>query len=258
MSPSSAPQAMKTVQMRLEQFFSDFDHEHKSGGFGHIRAADENDKARARWGVVHVDHLVNKINDVEFGLLMGYMLKKPVEVVFLQGAKPLEKNKEMFEKFLTLLRRKTIWSINLGELRFSSEQLEQLEEALEDSWVTHMFYECTVAGPWKVSRAGCTPSCTLSRLFLQVSRALGLFPQDVYRAIIRDNRSKHSKWRLGSDHAGNHMLLQSVKNWFNPINHSQNKVWAQRNGCVDTNLLLSLSPVAHSPYLAIAAKAGSM
>jgi hypothetical protein len=70
-------------------------------------------------------------------------------VVFLQGAKPLEK-KDMFEQLLRMLRRKTIWSINLGELRFSWDQLEQLEEALKDSFVTHMFYECTVAGPWKV------------------------------------------------------------------------------------------------------------
>ena len=55
-----------------------------------------------------------------------------------------------FEQLLSLLQRKTIWSINLGELRFSWEQLEQLEEALKDSYVTHMFYECTVAGPFKV------------------------------------------------------------------------------------------------------------
>jgi hypothetical protein len=65
-----------------------------------------------------------------------------------------------------------------------------------------MFCECTVVGPWK----------------------------NVFRAIIRNNRVKHEMWKLGEDHAANHIILRSVvKNWFNPVNHSCNKVWAERN-----------------------------
>jgi hypothetical protein len=36
-----------------------------------------------------------------------------------------------------------------GELRFSEAQCKRLGEALKASGVTHMFYECTVAGHWK-------------------------------------------------------------------------------------------------------------
>ena len=39
-------------------------------------------------------------------------------------------------------------------------------------------------------------------------------------------------WRLGDDHIGNHMILQSVKCWYNAVNHTVNKVWVQRNRCV--------------------------
>ena len=45
------------------------------------------------------------------------------------------------------------------------------------------FYECTVAGGWK----------------------------DKYRAIIRDNRAKHSRWRLGPSCAQNRLVLAALE-----------------------------------------------
>ena len=81
-----------------------------------------------------------------------------------------------------------VWSINLGELRFSEEQCSKLADALRLSGVTHMFYECTVAGDWK----------------------------DTFRNIIRNNRAKHGFWRLGPDAEQNRVVLAAVKSWCLP------------------------------------------
>ena len=93
-------------------------------------------------------------------------LKMPVQVAFLQGMVPLQHD-DLFPRLLDLIAQCPVWSLNLGELRFSEEQCQELSKSLRRSGVTHMFYECTVAGQWK----------------------------DVYRSIIRDNRSKHGRWR---------------------------------------------------------------
>lgn len=93
-----------------------------------------------------------------------------------------------------------VWSINLGELRFSEAQCELLAATLRDSWITHMFYECTVAGQWK----------------------------DVFRSIIRVNRAKHGFYRLGPDAEQNRVVHAAVKSWFGPTSHSCNKQWTQR------------------------------
>ena len=81
--------------------------------------------------------------------------------------------------------RLAVWSINLGEIRFSEEQCSRLADALRLSGVTHMFYECTVAGDWK----------------------------ETFRAIIRNNRAKHGFWRLGPDAEQNRVVLAAVKSW---------------------------------------------
>ena len=63
------------------------------------------------------------------------------------------------------------------------------------------FYECTVAGGWK----------------------------EKFRGIIRDNRAKHARWRLGPSCSQNRLVLAAVKNWFAPTSHEINKQWAGRN-----------------------------
>jgi hypothetical protein len=102
----------------------------------------------------------------------------------------------------------------------------------------HRFYECTVAGQWK----------------------------ETYRKIIRDNRDKHARWRLGPSCSQNRcaarahhpafspalppgqtpglssrpgsarsLVLAAVKNWFCPTSHDINKQWAGRNRAGWTN-----------------------
>jgi len=92
--------------------------------------------------VLHSDELINKkdANQVEHLLNELLFHDAPVQVIFLQGAVPLQ-TPRLFTKFCELLRRLPIWSINLGELNFSSEQCEMLEEVLHESLITHMFYE---------------------------------------------------------------------------------------------------------------------
>ena len=70
------------------------------------------------------------------------------QVAFLQGMVPLQDD-ALFPRLVDLLSVCPVWSLNLGELRFSESQCSKLADALRTSGVTHLFYECTVAGQWK-------------------------------------------------------------------------------------------------------------
>ena len=141
---------------------------------------------QSRQAVMHLDLLINKKDPLEVRYLMHHVLaqRMPVQVAFLQGAVPLQHD-DLFPRLLDLLERCPVWSLNIGELRFSEQQCARLAEALKTSGVTHLFYECTVAGQWK----------------------------DVYRGTIRANRGKHGLWRFGPDAEQNHVVLAAVKNW---------------------------------------------
>ena len=158
---------------------------------------------QSREPVLHIDEVLNNKKDVhQVRLLFQRLLeeKVPVQVCFLQGAIPLQGD-AAFAQLMRLLHECSVWSINLGELRFSEAQCAKLAETLKKSGVTHMFYECTVAGQWK----------------------------ETYRSTIRDNRWKHGLWRFGPDEEQNDVVRQSVKNWFNPENHQCNKDWSARH-----------------------------
>ena len=154
-----------------------------------------------RPSVLHADEIINKKDQTQVRYLLLELLRQkvPVQVAFLQGAVPLQ-TESIFPRLLQLLTTCPLWSINLGELRFSEEQCEKLAEALRQSGVTHMFYECTVAGQWK----------------------------EEFRSIIRANRAKHALWRLGPDVEQNRVVLSAVKSWFAPLSHSVNKQWVTR------------------------------
>lgn len=78
--------------------------------------------------------------------------------------------------------------------------MRSLADTLRLSGVTHLFYECTVAGQWK----------------------------ETYRAIIRNNRAKHALWRFGPDAEQNRVILAAVKNWYCPTSHKVNKQFCSR------------------------------
>ena len=164
---------------------------------------------QARPGVLHLDEIINKKDPMQVGRLVNELMKHqiPIQVAFLQGAIPLQTT-AIFPRLLEFLLTCPVWSVNLGELRFSEEQCSKLAECLRKSGVTHMFYECTVAGGWK----------------------------ETYRGIIRDNRQKHARWRLGPVCSQNQLVLAAVKNWFAPTSHDVNKQWAQRNRSGWTNV----------------------
>ena len=157
---------------------------------------------QSRPSVMHVDVLINKKDPQQVGFLLRQLLslKVPVQVAFLQGTVPLQ-NDDLFTLLLEFLSACPVWSVNLGELRFSEVQCRRLSETLKTSGVTHMFYECTVAGTWK----------------------------DIYRAIVRANRSKHGRWRFSPDCKQNQTVSAAVKSWFCPFSHGVNKQWAARN-----------------------------
>lgn len=101
-----------------------------------------------RQPVLHSDELIDKKDVRHVEMLLEELLRHqlPVQVVFLQGAVPLQLPR-LFARLCELLLTLPIWSINLGELRFSADQCEELEKTLKRSLVTHMFYECARPPP---------------------------------------------------------------------------------------------------------------
>ena len=156
---------------------------------------------QARPAVLHIDELINKKEPVQVRYLLQQVLKQrtPIQVAFLQGVIPLQSD-DLFPRLLDFLLRCPVWSVNLGELRFSEEQCVKLAAALREGGVTHMFYECTVAGSWK----------------------------ETFRTTIRDNRAKHGFYRLGPDAEQNRVVLAAIKSWYVPTSHVVNKRWAMQ------------------------------
>ena len=116
----------------------------------------------ARPSVLHVDELINKKDPVQVRYLLTKLTeqKTPIQVpmpidgparraslglrrvslwqvAFFQGTVPLESD-ILFPRLLHFLEHCPVWSINLGELRFSEEQCTKLAETLKLSGVTHM------------------------------------------------------------------------------------------------------------------------
>lgn len=149
--------------------------------------------------VLHLDGLVNKLDAGELAYLFDQISAHgtAVQVAYVQGAVAFEG--EAFEHLLRFVRQGDVWAMNLGEVFFNRDKLEQLEQALKESSVTHLFYEDV--GEWKES----------------------------FRNIIRDNRKKHQRWVFSADRAQNAVITMVNKCWFNPINHSCNKEWMERH-----------------------------
>ena len=115
---------------------------------------------QSREPVLHVDEVLNNKKGVhQVRLLFQRLLeeKVPVQVCFLQERDPLPGRRSV--RAADAAARCSVWSINLGGLLLLRARAETRRDA-QGSGVTHMFYECTVAGQWK----------------------------ETYRSTIRDNR----------------------------------------------------------------------
>ena len=139
-------------------------------------------------------NVIRKEEEFDVAIFLEHVLNNPhVEIIYLHGATPLEADR-MFEKLMQVLLKPNVWSINLGELKFSASQLKRLQNAVAQSSVTHMFYECD-----------------------------GTQLKDDLRDITRANRTKHSRWKYGDDHTHNKVVQDLDKNWFNPHSHTCNQ-----------------------------------
>ena len=78
---------------------------------------------QTRPAVLHADELINKKDQLQVRFLMYQMIKHkmPVQVAFFQGMLPLQHD-DLFPRLLDVLTICPVWSVNLGELRFSEEQ----------------------------------------------------------------------------------------------------------------------------------------
>ena len=118
-----------------------------SGGWcGHINAKILPSTAKkvqsflqTRPSVLHLDELINKKDAEQVRFVLQALLDHgtPIQVAFLQGAVPLQ-SPALFAKLEEFLCACPVWSLNLGELRFSDEQCRALGKTLERTGVTHM------------------------------------------------------------------------------------------------------------------------
>ena len=86
---------------------------------------------QGRPGVLHLDEIINKKDPMQVRRLMDELMKHqiPIQVAFLQGAIPLQTT-AIFPRLLEFLLTCPVWSVNLGELRFSEVQCKELADTL--------------------------------------------------------------------------------------------------------------------------------
>uniref|UniRef100_A0A7S3K128 Uncharacterized protein n=1 Tax=Aureoumbra lagunensis TaxID=44058 RepID=A0A7S3K128_9STRA len=123
-----------------------------------------------------------------------------------------------------------LWSLNIGEIRFSSQQLIRLADSLAESEITHMFYECNnlFASAFSPQAQFQSPAALEAARNARKGRDGW---KDTFRNIIRTNRKKHDLY-LFKDHRPkqNAIIHQAVKNWFCPWGHKENKQWLAKHG----------------------------
>ena len=146
-------------------------------------------------------NVIRKEEEFDVAIFLEHVLNNPhVEIIYLHGATPLEADR-MFEKLMQVLLKPNVWSINLGELKFSASKLKRLQNAVAQSSVTHMFYECD-----------------------------GTQLKTDLMSAIRENRKKHTMWKYSGDDTHNKAVEAVHKNWWNPCNHPCNKEHGFRSG----------------------------
>jgi hypothetical protein len=155
-------------------------------------------KALGRAKVLHIS--VDKTDRAVVNQLLLEMTKNQITESAYLHATPLA-DPEIFEVFVNMLQQTNgrLSFLNIGEIRFKRKQLKRLKAALRNSTVTHMFYECAYCGPEdKVE----------------------------LRSIVNANRQKHKRWiytKAGGE-GDDAVIKEMEKCWFNPSNHSINKL----------------------------------
>lgn len=212
--------ARREIEIDEEILFDYGSERMRVGGGSRVGAWLESAPAVLRLGELVAKEDAAAVRALFEGVLAG-SARGTLQVAFLHGATPLQ-HAEDFPLLGRLLREASIWSVNLGEIRFSDEQCESLAESLRHSQVTHMFYECAYAGEWKTE----------------------------FKQILTENRRKHDRWKLSDDATQNAVIFAAVKNWFNPVRHSVNKAWIERHSAM-------LSDIHTKELASVEAEAGA-
>lgn len=136
---------------------------------------------------MHNHMQINKQTQCElFNLMTRMCTLRCVQVAYMQGATQLTECEYLFGLLCKIIANGVLWSINLGEIKFSPHQYSQLLQAIGCSEVTHMFLECVYLPP---------------RM------------KDHFRAALRTNRTKHSMWKLSGDTKQDSIIKSVHKNW---------------------------------------------
>jgi hypothetical protein len=95
----------------------------------------------------------------------------------------------------------------MGEMQLPSNRQDEPLDVLENSEITHCYYDYTYEGNF---------------LAPGVKKSM--------RAIVTKNREKHSRFLLSDAHAQNAVIMADTKSWFVPTEYEVNKQWAWKNG----------------------------
>lgn len=116
-----------------------------------------------------------------------------VQLAYFQGTTAFEKENAFAALETYMAESQSLWGLNLGEVNLPSQFIEPFISAVKSSNITHMYYE---------------------------GNNITKDTKNDLRDAVRENRSKHSRWKLGfGDDA---VVKRCVKMWFNPINHTCN------------------------------------
>ena len=136
--------------------------------------------------------------------------------------------------FAAARARPQVWSVNLGELVLAPAELGRLRDTLghANCAVTHLFFECNnlFGAPYDsaAERSALPDVAAAARAVAAAARRDRKDGKnawkELYRELVRGNRRKHDLYLLREgDVDQNAVVLQAVKNWFNPSGHAKNK-----------------------------------
>ena len=149
--------------------------------------------------VVRWAHVKNNSKARTIYELLKYLMESNLRVQILYANDAKLNEAITFEILLALLKKKTIWAVNMGECVFSQEQCKMLLHVVEhDSCVAFMFVDAIYVGNVAV-------------------RAL----KDVIRT--RRRKSMNAPWLLGENQEQNSVIFQCRSMWFNPLSLGRNK-----------------------------------
>lgn len=170
--------------------------------------------------VVHWAHVKTRVK-IKLDDFLLQLKRYNVQILYA-NTEELEKDTS-FRYLCELLENKTIWAVNLGEVRFSEKQCSQLTETVKNSNICFMFVDAILVGKEVVRRL---------------------------KDIIRERRRKteYAPWIFSNDEHQNFVISQCKNMWFGPSSLGRNKTKNIKKNQMDSSWKSHLSDILTSEW----------